>query len=227
MNNNPQTIRGAIIAVIIAGAIGALTVLAGDTFGMATGNITAKLFLISVSFIFFGITAALGFVATEKNEFKGLGNATMIVSAIAFFVMLILIFAGINDNVTIAKLAFSLFIASIALGHISLLHHFNLRNKQAVTARTCATIFISIFSFIVIANIFGTGNGFTSLLGNQTMMKGGVASLVLDLAATLLVPLCNRLPAEAPTEFSFTNKETTDDNKQEQPLAENETTTTE
>ncbi|HUM97256.1 MAG TPA: hypothetical protein PK275_05325 [Chitinophagaceae bacterium] len=206
MKNTTSAIRSLIIAIIVAGTIGALTVLAGDSFGMATGDITAKIFLICISFIYFGIPAAIGYVVAEKPIYKGLGNATMIVSSVAFLITLILIFAGINDDASIAKLAASLFIASIALGHISLLHHFTLLNKHAHTARTSATIFISIFSFIVIINIFGTGNGFTSILGNQTMLKGGVASLVLDLAATLLVPLCNRLPADEQPTLSFSNE---------------------
>lgn len=206
MKQSTSVIKNLIVVVIVAGVIGALTVLAGDSFGMVTGDITAKLFLISISFVFFCIPAALGFVVAEKPIYEALGKATMLVAAAAFLITLILIFAGINEDASIAKLAAALFIASIALGHISLLHHFNLRNKHAHTARTSATIFIAIYSFIMIINIFGTGFGFSSILGNQTMLKGGVASLVLDLAATVLVPLCNRLPADEQPTLSFTNE---------------------
>lgn len=206
MTKNPQFIKGAIIAVIVAAAIAVLTVLAGDSLGVATGDITGKLFLVSFSFIFFGITAAISMVIAEKPEYINLGNAGMIVSAIAFFVVLLLIFTGVNTDLTFAKLAFALFIASIALAHICLLHHFNLRTRHAFNARMAATIFISIFSFIIIINIFGAGGGYQSLMGAQSMMKFGIGSLVADLAATLLVPLCNRLPAEEPVKLSFTDE---------------------
>jgi hypothetical protein len=205
MSNNPQFIRGAIISVLIAGIIGVITVLAGDSLGMGTGDFTGKLFLVSFSFIFFGITAAISMVVTEKAQYKNLGNAGMIVSAISFFVVLILIFAGIGEDVTVAKLAFSLFIASIALAHICLLHHFNLRNRHAHNARMTATVFISVFALVIIINIFGSGDGFGMLAGAQSVMKLGMGSLVADLAATLLVPLCNRLPADEQPTLSFDN----------------------
>ncbi len=199
--NNQQFIKGAIITVIIAAAIGALTVLAGDSFGGGGGEITGKLFLVSFSLIFFGITAAISMVVTEKPQYKNLGKAGMIVSAAAFLLVLILIFAGVGDDITIAKVAFALFIASIALAHICLLHHFNLQNKHAHTARIVATIFISLFSLVIIINIFGTGQGLQSLLVNgQSMAKLGMTSLIVDLAATLLVPLCNRLQVNEPAE---------------------------
>jgi cytochrome c biogenesis factor len=199
--NNQQFIKGAIITVIIAAAIGALTVLASDSVGGGGGEITGKLFLVSFSLIFFGIMAAISMVVTEKPQYKNLGKAGMIVSAAAFFLVLILIFAGIDDDITIAKLAFALFIASIALAHVCLLHHFNLQNKHAHTARIIATIFISLFSLVIIINIFGAGEGLQSLLVNgQSMAKVGMTSLIIDLAATLLVPLCNRLQVNEPVE---------------------------
>ncbi len=199
--NNQQFIKGAIITVIIAAAIGALTVLASDSFGDGGGEIAGKLFLVSFSLIFFGIMAAISMVVTEKPPYKNLGKAGMIVSAAAFLLVLILIFAGVDDDITIAKLAFALFIASIALAHISLLHHFNLQNKHANTARIIATIFISLFSLVIIINIFGTGQGLQSFLVNgQSMAKLGMTSLMIDLAATLLVPLCNRLQVNNPAE---------------------------
>jgi len=208
MSNNPQFIRGAIIALIIAGVIGVLTVLAGDSMGRGTGDFTGKLFLVSFSLIFFSITAAISMVVTEKQQYKGLGNAGMIVSMIAFLITLILIFAGVGDgeDPILAKLAFALFIASIALAHICLLHHFNLRNRHAHNARMTATIFISIFALVIIITVLGSGDGFQMLTGGQSVMKLGMGSLVADLAATALVPLCNRLPVDEQPTLSFDNE---------------------
>ena len=157
--NNQQFIKGAIITLIIAAAIAVLTVLAGDSIGRGAGEFTGKLFLACFSLIFFGITTAISMVVTEKPQYKILGNAGMVVSAVAFLLILILIFAGVRSesDLTIAKLAFALFIASIALAHICLLHHFNLQNKYAHFARITATIFISLFSLIIIVNIFESG----------------------------------------------------------------------
>ena len=208
MNEHNQSfIKGAIVTVIIAAAIGALTVLAGDSAGRGADQFTGKLFLISFSFIFFGITAAISMVVTSKPAYKNLGSAGMIVSAAAFFLVVLLIFTGVGSDITIAKLAFALFIASIALAHICLLHHFNLQNKYAHTARVTATIFISIFALVIIVNVFGAGEGFLSLMNSQGIMKMGVASLIVDLAATLLVPLCNRLKAEEPVKLTFTEEQ--------------------
>ena len=146
-------------------------------------------------------------VVTAKPEYKNLGNAGMIVSSIAFFIILILIFTGVGRDVTIAKLAFALFIASIALAHICLLHHFNLQNKHAHSARITATIFISLFALVLIITVFSTDEGLSALMNSADMMKMGVASLIVDLAATLLVPLCNRLKVEEPVKLSFTEEQ--------------------
>jgi uncharacterized membrane protein len=206
--NNQQFIKGAIITVIIAAAIAVLTVLAGDSVGRGAGEITGKLFLVCFSLIFFGITAAISMVVTEKPQYKVLGNAGMIVSAVAFLLILILIFAGIGNarDLTILKLTIALFISSISLAHICLLHHFNLQNKHAHLARITATIFISLFTIVIIVNIFGAGNGFQSLMNGQTTLKLIAASLVIDLGATLLVPLCNRLKVEEPVKLSFSDE---------------------
>jgi hypothetical protein len=229
MSNNPQFIRGAIITVIIAGAIGALTVLAGDTFGVATGDFTGKLFLTSFSLIFFGITGAICMVVTEKPEYKGLGNAGMIVSAIGFFFTLILIFAGVKDSdgdATVPKLAISLFLASIALAHISLLFHFNLRNKHAHNARMTAAIFISIFTFALIILVFSGRGLFSGITDAETMAKIIMVSLVIDLAATVLVPLCNRLPADEQPSLSFDNDNRPAETQPEPPQQTNDNNTT-
>jgi hypothetical protein len=213
--NNQQFIKGIIIAVIIAGAIGALTVLAGDSIGRGAGEITGKLFLASFSLIFFGITATISMVVSAKPPYKNLGNAGMLVSVAAFVFVLFLIFAGIGFDLTLPKFTFSFFIASIALAHICLLHHFNLQNKYAHTARITATVFISIFSLIIIVNIFGAGDGIQSLMNAQSILKVGTASLIVDLAATLLVPLCNRLKVEEPVKLSFPDEQKSGSHKEQ------------
>ena len=224
-SNNQQFIKAAIITVIIAAAIGALTVLAGDSAGRGIGEFTGKLFLISFSLIFFGITGTIAMVVAAKPAYKNLGNAGMIVSGAGFFLILILIFAGIGSDITIAKLAFSLFIASVALAHICLLHHFNLQNKYAHTARVTATIFIALFSLVIIVNIFGAGDGLQSLMNGQSIIKMGTASLIIDLAATLLVPLCNRLKVDEPVKLSFSDEHPQPvQEEQKVPPAENEIT---
>jgi hypothetical protein len=205
--NNQQFIKGAIITVIIAAAIGALIVLASDSVGRDAGEFIGKLFLVCFSLIFFGITATISMAVSAKPQYKNLGKAGMIVSAAAFFLFLILIFAGIGRDMTIPKFAFALFIASIALAHICLLHHFNLQNKFAHSARMAATIFISLFSLIIIVNVLGAGDNFQSLMNGQSTMKMVIASLIIDLAATILVPLCNRLKVEVPVKHSFTEEQ--------------------
>jgi uncharacterized membrane protein len=218
MTNNQQFIRGAILTLIIAGVIGILTVLVGDSFGVATGDFTGKLFLTCFSLIFFGITGAISMVVTEKPEYKNLGNAGMIVSVLAFFITLILIFAGIGDeDVTLPKFAASLFLAAIALAHISLLHHFNLRNRHAHNARMTATIFISIFTLVIIILLFSSRGFFSGMGDIQTLSKVIMGSLVADLAATALVPLCNRLPADEKPTLSFDKESKPAGMQQEEP----------
>jgi hypothetical protein len=87
--NNQQFIKGLIIAVIIAGAIGALTVLVSDSLGRGVGEITGKLFLASFSLIFFGITGTISMVVSAKPQYKTLGSAGLYVSIAAFALVLL------------------------------------------------------------------------------------------------------------------------------------------
>lgn len=200
--NNQQLIKASVIAVIIAGTLGALSILGG---GIGVTN--AKLFSISFILILFGITATISFVVMRKPEYKALGTAGMVVSAAAFLLLLIIILAEVEDT-GIFQIAFCLTIASIALAHICLLHHFNLQNKYALYARMTATASISIFSLLLIVKIFEPFSNLYSLGYNQTALKLLVAALIIDLAATLLVPLCNRLKVEEPVELILTSEET-------------------
>ena len=198
---NQQFIRGAIITVIVAGAFGALSILAGGI-----GQAGAKLFTICFSLIFFGITATISMIVTRKPEYKGLGTAGLVVSAISFFIFSVMILAEIGDP-SILQLAFAMMILSIALAHICLLHYFNLQNKYALYARMTATIAISIFSLILITRIFEPFPRLYSLGANQSALKLLVAALVVDLAATLLVPLCNQLKVNETIELTFTDEQ--------------------
>lgn len=200
---NQQFIRGAIIAVIIAGAFGALSILAGGI-----GEAGAKLFTICFNLIFFGITATISMIVTRKPEYKGLGTAGMVVSVITFFIFSIMVLVEIGES-SILQLAFAMMILSIALAHICLLHYFNLQNKYALYARMTATIAISIFSFILITKIFEPLPSLYTLGANQSALKLLVASLVIDLAATLLVPLCNQLKVNETIELTFTDEQPT------------------
>ncbi len=199
--NNQQLIKASVIIVIIAGILGALSILAGGL-----DAYTAKIFSISFILILFGITATISFVVTSKPEYKTLGTAGMIVSGITFLLFFIVILAEVGDQ-GIFQLAFCLMIASIALAHICLLHHFNLQNKYAHYARITATTAIAIFSLVLIVKVFEPFPSLYSLGYNQTALKLLVAALVIDLAATLLVPLCNQLQVEEPVELTFTSEE--------------------
>jgi hypothetical protein len=211
--NNQQTIRGAIIAVIVAAGISILTLLAGESLG----NFGGKIFLICFSFIFFGITAAISLIIGSNSMYKNLGNAGAIVSGLGFLFVAILVLGEMSDTAMV-QLTATTFIASIALAHISLLHHFKMQNKYAIQARIMATIFISLFSLILIAKIFEPLEGIQYILYNQSMAKIVISALVADLAATLLVPLCNRLEVkDETTELSFSN-ETEPPAKENEPI---------
>jgi hypothetical protein len=200
---NQQLIRTSVIIVIIAGLFGALSILADNI-----GFTSAKMVSLCFSLIILGITATISMVVTRKPEYKTLGMAGIVTSAACFMLLLLIILAEIT-NEEILKLAFTLFIASIAIAHISLLHHFNLQNKYALYARVTATIAISIFSIVLITRIFEPFPSLYSLAYSQGAMKILVAALIIDLAATLLVPLCNRLHVQGPAEvLSFEEEKT-------------------
>lgn len=200
-SKNQQLVKVSVITVIIAGALGALSVLV-EGIGMVSG----KIFGICLSLIIFGITATISLVITRKPEYKGLGIAGASISGLAFLLFVVVIIGEIADE-GLLKLGFVLFILSIALAHISLLHYFNLQNKYAFYARITASIAISLFSLLLIMRIFEPFMGVSSLIYNQSTIKMIFASLMIDLAATLLVPLCNRLKVDNPVKFSFTEKE--------------------
>ena len=80
MNQNSQPlIKGAVFIVIIAGILGTICVFT-ERIGLDTG----KLFIIFISFIFFGIITTISMLTTYKPENKNLGTASMLVSVFAF-----------------------------------------------------------------------------------------------------------------------------------------------
>ncbi len=190
--NNQQLIKASVVTVIVAGALGTLAVLAGGI-----GVVSAKIFALSLSIIIFGITATICMVVTRKAEYKTLGTAGMAISGLGFLLTLIIVIGETADQ-GLLKLALCFLILSIALAHICLLHHFTLQNKYALYARITATVAISIFSLCLILRVFEPLQGLYMLAYNQSTLKLLVAALIVDLAATLLVPLCNRLKAEVP-----------------------------
>ncbi len=192
LQNNQLFIKVSVIVVIIAGLFGALAVMSG---GIGLEN--AKMISISLALIIYGITATICMVVTRKPAYKTLGTAGMIVSGIAFLLAFIMIVGAIG-NEELLKGGFSFFIASVALAHICLLHNFNLQNKYALYARMTATAAIAIFSFLIIIRIFEPFLSLTALVYNQSVLRIILASLIVDLAATLLVPLCNRLNVDTP-----------------------------
>jgi hypothetical protein len=195
--NNQPLIKASVTIVIIAGLVAALSLFAGGI-----NPVEGKLFAICFSLIFFSITAVISFAAAGKHGISVLGTLGMMASVIAFMLVFVIIMAEIDDD-SILKLAFTFFIISIALAHINLLHYFTLQNKYALYARIAATAAISVFSVLVIAQIFSPFQGMYSITGYQSAYKLIIASLVIDLAATVLVPLCNRLEAEKPPELTL------------------------
>jgi hypothetical protein len=192
--NNQQLIKISIAIVIVAGLLGALSVISGDI-----GVSSMKIFALSLLIIIYGITATISMVVNRKPAYKTLGTAGMIASGLGFLLSAIVILIEIEET-GILQLASSFFIAAIALAHICLLHYFNLQNKYAYYARITATIAIAVFSLILITRIFEPFPNLNSFGGNQSILKILVAALVIDLAATLLVPLCNRLEVHDPAE---------------------------
>src|SRR5947207_222360 len=110
MKQTPQTIKALVIIVIVAGLLGALTILAIESFGIAG----IKLFAISLALMLCGITATLSLVVAEKPEYKTLGVAGMIVSGLVFLLATAIILGEIGDP-GFLKFVLSLFIISIGL----------------------------------------------------------------------------------------------------------------
>ena len=191
--------------VIIAAVLSSIMIMTSND--PSPGN--AKLLMIAFSFIFFGITGSICWATARKSEHSILGNAGMIISAVAFLYSTILILGEV-ESTSMLKMAFCFFIASFALAHISFLFYVNVKNKYASIARIVATLFISFFSLLIISKMFESDSNFflMGLSAGIDYMRLVFTSLILDLAATLLVPLCNQLDVNAaPMEFEIDSEQ--------------------
>ena len=197
--NNQPLVKGSVAIVIIAAIIGVLSVLAGG-FNL----IESKLFAICMSLIFYGITGVISFASADRHRNNALSTSGVFSSVVAFVLVFIIVLAEVSDE-SILKLAFTFFIAAIALAHINLLHYFNLQNKYALYARIAGTTAISVFSLLIIIQIFSPMPSLYSFSGYQSVYKIIIAALIIDLSSTLLVPLCNRLVVEKEVEFTLTD----------------------
>lgn len=205
MNNNFQTLNKILIALTLASIIiGVAMVFTNDIL-----FITGKTFTICIAFIFFGITGTIALAGARKPENNLLGIIGGIISALSFMLTLITILGEIS-NEQLLKITFSTTILSIAFAHICLLLYFNIRNKYAMFARIAAITAISLFSALIITQIFSPMSNLYMMYSMQSNYKFILAVFVIDLGATLLVPLFNRLQPPASQELDFTSSELTD-----------------
>ncbi len=197
--NNQQPLKVLIGLVILAGLAATIIVLSSDDFNPWS----SKTLAIALSLLFYGITGTVCWAVTRKKEHNILGYAGLAVAGVGF----LLNTAGILGefkSTEMLKLTFNLWIASIGLAHISFLFYITVQNRYASIARTVATIFIAIFSLLIISKVFGIDEEFFFLTENYTTyLRLILAAWVLDLTATLLVPLCNQLQVQRPAELEF------------------------
>ena len=212
MKQKPQTIKALVIAVIIAGILGSITILAIDSLGVEG----IKVLGICLSLIIYGICGAVCMVVSEKPAYKTLGGAGMIIAVFAFVLTAVVIIAEIGDAGFLQFLS-SLFIILLGLSHICLLHHFNLQNKYASYARITATVAIALFTLLSVVRTFDSFLFYESFFYNQATYKIIFVAFVVDIAATLLVPLCNRLQVPEKAELNFEESPSADLSEKESP----------
>lgn len=207
MKSKHQHLFKALIIIAIITAI--VAILALLSFSERTFNFgVLKLFGLCLSLLAFGLTATVSMVISEKQDYKLLGIAGVIVSAIGFLFFALIIITGIQ-NQTQSRIASILSISTLSITHISLLHLINPQNRFAQYARNTATIAICLFSLLWINQIF---QSFPFLFipgvgGDLTQVKLLMAAFVVCLTATLLVPLCNRLNIKEPNNEVFIPQE--------------------
>jgi hypothetical protein len=203
MNPTNQSLLKIMIGIVIlAGAVATLVIMTSDYISPGSN----KLLSITFSLIFYGITGSICWAAARKKEYNLLGNAGMIISVVTFLLTTILI-VGEVESEDMLKLVFCLMIASIALAHISFLFYITVQNNYTAIARILATVFISLFSLLIITKVFDVDSRFFFMGGiSETYIRMVAASLILDLTATLLVPLCNRLQNTTTTELVITSE---------------------
>lgn len=199
MNSNQQQgLKLLIILVAAIGALAAILMLAGVFDGFS-----GKFIGITFSMLYYGIMGCICHAVIRKKEYYGLGIAGIAVAAAGFLLNLLLILLEKEIfTADFAKVVLALLLVSLALAHISFLFYINIQNKYAALARTIAVIFISLFTFLIVVKLFDSFDFIYMRRTNEGFARVLIASLITDLTATLLVPLCNQL--RFPSEAGFT-----------------------
>ena len=162
---------------------------------------SGKFVAISLSLFFYGITGSICWAASRRSEVRSLGIAGIIVAVFAFLVFTIYVLAE-PKGVDFIRLTFSLFLLAIAFAHICFLFYLTMRNKYASMTRVITSIFIGLFTLLLVSQLWSLDNTSFFFLGRSldaTTFRIIGSSLILDLAGTLLVALLNRLNAPAVT----------------------------
>lgn len=198
MKLSPQIIKALVITVIIAALVSAIGILAVDGVGIDG----AKIFIICICFLLYGLFAAAPLVVAEKTEYRTLGIAGMFIPMLGFVLSAVAILAEIGDT-GLLKFIGALFMLSMGLAQVCLLYHINVQNQYANAARLTATITIALFTLLIIIRIFDSFESYDSFLYDQSTSKIMVVAFLIDIAATILVPLCNRLQLDEKVELNF------------------------
>jgi hypothetical protein len=204
MNSTNQLLLRIMIAIVaIMGAVVAVILLVSDSMFQSSTN--GKIIFITFSMLIYGITASFCYALTRKREYNGLAIFGMTVSAIAFFINLIFVITE-SRSTGLSKSMFAFFFLAIGLAHICFLFYITAQNKYAEAVRIVAIIFISLFTLLVVAKIFDSGEeSFYMGRGIQNYIRYVLAVLTLNLTASLLVVLCNQIRANNPAELLFQN----------------------
>lgn len=192
MKPSTQPILTSLIALVSGLAvISALLILVvnGDS------EFSGKFIAISFSLFLYGITGSICWATSRRNEVRGLGIAGVIVAVFAFLIFTIYVLAE-PKGVDFIRLTFSSFLLAIAFAHICFLFYLTMRNKYASMTRIITSIFIGLFTLLLVSQVWSLTNSSFFYLGRDleaTTFRIIGSSLVLDLSGTLLVALLNRL----------------------------------
>ncbi len=192
MKPSTQPILTSLIALVSGLAIiSALLILVVN----GESEFSGKFIAISFSLFIYGITGSICWAASRRNEVRSLGMAGVVVAVFAFLVFTIYVLAEPKE-VDFIRLTFSLFLLAIAFAHICFLFYLTMRNKYASVTRIITSIFIGLFTLLLVSQVWSLNNSSFFYLGRDldaTTLRIIGSSLVLDLAGTLLVALLNRL----------------------------------
>jgi hypothetical protein len=194
-SSNTIVVKIAALFLVFSGLFLAIMSMA---LGKDPGEFISKFMLICFTGLFYGIFGALCYSIFNKENFKPLSLAGVLICLCGFLFTTIVIIAE-SQGKSMFKVLSTFFILSIALAQISMLYKINIINKYAAISRVIAIAAISVFTLIIIVFIFGLenvdfydlsrGRGFTESLG-----RGISAILSLDFAFTAATPLLNKIP---------------------------------